>query len=149
MSETFLEGGAQLKLYYFRAGFYWGFVQTSNEKLRETGCQEKLISMLAQKELTLPMVKRVLTTVCHRLEVSRSTGYIGTEGLLQFLGGFMTLAKRNLLPQHFYVAKEFMISRLNNLKVLCMTPVPDGVRDGKSSCGLVQRCNRGFSSARK
>jgi len=49
----------------------------------------------------------------------------------------MALAKQKLPPQGFNAAKEFMISRLNHLKVLCMTPVPSGVRDGGSTCSCL------------
>jgi hypothetical protein len=39
-----------------------------------------------------------------------------------------------LPPKGFDAAKEFMILRLNHLKVLCTTLVPSGVRDGESVC---------------
>lgn len=91
--------------------------------------------MIGRSELTLAVVKRVLTLVCHRVEASRLAGYVGIQGLLQLLGGVMALAKQYLPPKGFDAAKEFMISRLSHLKVLCTTPVPAGVRNGKSACG--------------
>lgn len=121
---------------HFRASFYWAFVQTSNAKLAEAECREKLLGMLGRNELTLPAVKQVLTVVCHRVEASRPMGYVGIEGLLQLLGSVMTLAKKKLSPRCFESAKEFMISRLNHLRVLCMSSVPIGVRDGQLSVVL-------------
>ena len=106
-------------------------------KLEDAECREKLIDVLGRSELTLATMKRVLTLVCHRVEASRPTGYVGIEGLLRFLGGAMSLAKQFLPPQGFDAAIEFMISRLNHLKVLCMTPVPSGVRDGGSTCSCL------------
>jgi len=87
--------------------------------------------MLERSEITLGMVKRVMTLVCHRVGASRPSDYVGIEGLLQLLGGAMALAKQSLLPQCFNAAKEFMISRLNHLNALCTTPVPGGFRDGE------------------
>lgn len=101
------------------------------------GTRENLIGILARSELTLSVVKRVLTVICHRVEASRPAGYVGIEGLLLFLGSFMTLAKQNLPLQCLDAPKEFMISRLNHLRVMCMTPVPSGVRDGKLACGCL------------
>ena len=126
---------SSVKLGYLRAGFYWAFVQTSNAKLGIAGSREKLIGILARNEFTLSVVKRVLTMICHRVEASRAAGYVGIEGLLQFLEGVMTLAKQNLSLQNLDVLKEFMISRLNHLRVMCMTPVPNGVHDGKLGRG--------------
>ena len=72
---------------------------------------------------------------------------MGIEGLLYLLEGAMALAKQNLPPQSFDAAKEFMVSRLNHLNVLCTTPVPSGVRDGRSACScLVQCCDQYFSA---
>lgn len=122
---------------HLRVTFDWALVQTSNAKLGEAECRNKLISMVQRSELTLATVKRVLTLVCHRVEASRQIGYVGIEGLLQFLGGVMTLAKQNLPSQGFDAAKEFMVSRLNHLKVLCMAPVPSGIRNGESTYGCV------------
>jgi hypothetical protein len=86
--------------------------------------------------------------VNHRVEASRPTGYVGIEGLLQLLGGAMTLAKRDLPPQCFEAAKEFMVLRLKHLRVLCMTSVPSGVRDGEFSHGhFAQHCNQKYSSS--
>jgi len=116
---------------HLRAAFDWAFVQTSNAKLGETECREKLIGILKRSELTLGTVKRVLTLACHRVGASRSTGYVGIEGLLQLLGGAMTLAKQSLSPQCFDAAKEFMVPRLNHLNALCTTPAPSGVCDGE------------------
>ena len=116
---------------YLRAVFYWAFIQTSNARLRITGSREKLVGVLTQGELTLPIVKRVLTMICHRVEASRPTGYLGIEGLLQFLGSVMTLAGQNLPSSCLDATKEFMISRLNPLRVMCMTSVTSDVRDGK------------------
>lgn len=99
------------------------------------GSREKLIAILARNELTLPVVKRVLITIFHRVEASRPAGYIRIEGLLEFLGSVMTLAKQNLPLQCLHPLKEFMVSRLNPLRALCVTSVPNGVRDGKFSCG--------------
>jgi len=132
-----------------RTAFDWAFIQTSNAKLEEAECREELIGVLGRGELTLAMTKRVLTLVSHRVEASRPAGYVGIEGLLQLLGGAMTLAKQNLLPQGFDAAKEFMISRLNHLKVLYTTPVSGSVRDSAStrSC-LVYRRNQHFSVLR-
>lgn len=98
--------------------------------------REKLIGMLSRREFTLLMVKRVLTMICHRLEASRPTGYVGIEGLLQFLGSAMDLAKQNLQPRHLDTAKEFMILRLNHLRTLCVTSVPRSIRDGELACSL-------------
>ena len=84
--------------------------------------------------LTLPMVKRVLTLVCHRVEAARRAGYVGIEGLLWFLGDVMILAKQGLAPKGLDTLKEFVISRLSYLRVLCTTPVPRSVRDGESAC---------------
>ena len=104
--------------------------------------------MVGRSELTLAAVKRVLTVVCHRIEASRPISYVGIEGLLQLLGGVMTLVKHNSPPQAFDTAKEFMVSRLNHLKALCMTPVPSPVHDGEPVCGYsVLQCYRySFSS---
>jgi hypothetical protein len=93
--------------------------------------------MIGRSEFTLAMVRRVLTLVCHRVEASRPTGYVGIEGLLQLLGSTMTLAKHKLPLKGFDAAKEFMILRLNHLKVLCTTLVPGGVRDGESVCDIL------------
>ena len=106
-------------------------------KFGEPECREKLIAIFGRSELTLAMVKRVLTLVCHRVGASRPTGYVGIEGLLQLLGNAMVLAKQKLPPQSFDSAKEFMILRLNHLKVLYTTPVPTGARDGKPACCIV------------
>ena len=114
-----------------RITFDWAFIQTSNVKLEDAECREKLIDVLGRTELSLAMMKRVLTIVCHRVEASRPTGYIGIEGLLQLLGGALALAKQSLPPHDFDNMKEFMILRLNHLKVLCMTPVASSVRDGR------------------
>lgn len=120
-----------IKLVYLRAGFYWAFVQTSNAKFGMAGSRQRLIRVLARNELTLPVMKRVLTMICHRVGASRPAGYVGIEGLLQFLEGVMTLAKQHISPQSLNALKEFMISRLNHLRAMCMTSVPSGVRDGK------------------
>jgi hypothetical protein len=82
-------------------------------------------------------MRQVLTMTCHRVEASRPTGYVGIEGLLELLGGIMALAKQNLRPPCLDAVKEFMILRLNNLRVLCMTSVPSGVRDGEFVCGFL------------
>lgn len=92
--------------------------------------------MLRRSDLTLAMTKRVLMLVCHRIEASRPTGYVGIEGVLQLFGDAMTLAKRTLPPQGFDAAKDFMILQLNHLTALCTTPVPSGVCDGESPCGF-------------
>ena len=84
--------------------------------------------------LTLPVVKRVLTLICHRVEAARKAGYVGIEGLLWLLGDVMTLAKQNFAPKGLDAVKEFVISRLNRLKVLCTTPVPRSIRDGEPAC---------------
>jgi hypothetical protein len=101
------------------------------------GSREKLIGILARSELTLLMVKRVLIMILHRVEASRPAGYVRIEGLLQFLGSVMILVKQNLPPQCLHALKEFMISRLNPLRVMCMTSVPNGVRDGMFTCGCL------------
>lgn len=119
---------------HLRAAFDWAFVQTSNAKLGEAECRGKLIGMIGRSEFMLGMVKRALTLVCHRVEASRPTGYAGIEGVLQLLGDAMTLAKQKLSPKGFDAAKEFMISRLNNLKALCTSSVSGRVRDGESAC---------------
>ena len=124
-----------MKDIHLRATFDWAFAQTSNAKLGEAECREKLVGMIGRNEFTLAMARRVLVLVSHRVEASRRTGYVGIEGLLQLLGSAMTLAKQNLPPKGFDAAKEFMISRLGHLKVLCTTPIPSGVRDGESACG--------------
>ena len=98
--------------------------------------REKLIGILTQRELTLSMMKRVLTVIYHRAEASKLAGYVGIEGLLQFLGIVMTLAKQNLPPRCLDTLKEFMVSRLNHLRVLCTTSVSSGVRDGELTCGF-------------
>jgi hypothetical protein len=124
-----------LNCVYPRASFYWAFIQTSNASLEKVECREKLISMLTRSELTLPVVKRILVALCHRVGASRPAKYAGIEGLLQLLGSAMALANQDLQPQCFYAVKEFMILRLNHMKVFCETPLPSGVRDGKSLCG--------------
>lgn len=93
--------------------------------------------MIGRNEFTPSMVRRVLTLVCHRVEASRPTSYVGIEGALQLLGGVMVLAKQKLPPTGFDAAKEFMVSRLNHLKTLFTTPVSSGVRDGESACGCL------------
>ena len=93
------------------------------------------MGMIGRSEFTLATVRRILVLVSHRVEASRPTGYIGIEGLLQLLGSAMTLARQKLPPKSFDAAKEFMISRLNHLKVLCTTPVHSCVLDGESACG--------------
>jgi hypothetical protein len=98
--------------------------------------REKLIGMLPRCEFNPLMVKRVLTMICHRVEASRPTGYVDIEGLLQFLGSAMDLAKQNLQPRHLDTVKEFMVLRLNHLRTLCMTSVPRSVRDGELACNL-------------
>ena len=77
------------------------------------------------------MLKRILITIFHRIEASRPAGYVRIEGLLQFFGSVITLIKQNLPPQYLHTLKEFMVSRLNPLKALCMTSVPNGVRGGE------------------
>ena len=134
--KTYPKDGPRLNCIYLRTTFDWAFIQTSNAKLEEVGCREKLVGALGRKELTIAMVKRVLILVCHRIEASRPTGYVGIEGPLQLLGGAMNLTKQTLPPQCFEAAKEFMISRLNHLKPLCTTSVPSRVRDGESACRL-------------
>lgn len=149
--ETRLKGCTSIDYIRPRTTFDWAFIQTSNVKLEEADCREKLIGILGRSELTLAMVKRVLTLVCHRVEASRPTSYVGIEGLLLLLGDSMTLAKQNLLPQDFDAAKEFMISRLNHFKVLCTTPVPSGTHDGESLvfawCNIVTNDFFQFSEA--
>lgn len=128
-----------------RVTFDWAFVQTSNAKLEEAECREKLVGMIGRSEFTLAMARRVLVLVSHRVEASRPAGYIGIEGLLQLLGSAMTLAKQNLPAKGFDAVKEFMISRLSHLKVLCTTPIPSGVLDCESACGrLVRHCQYFF-----
>lgn len=135
--ETSLGGRPRLKDIYRRVTFDWAFIQTSNAKLGEAECREKLFDIIGRSEFTLAMARRVLTLVCHRVEASRPTGYVGIEGLLQLLGGVMSLAKKTLPLKGFDAAKEFMISRLDSLKVLCTTPVPNGIRDGESACSCL------------
>lgn len=121
-----------MKCVHLRAAFDWAFVQTSNAKFGEAECREKLISMIG--DLTLPVVKRVLTLVCHRVEAVRRAGYVGIEGLLWLLGDVMILAKQNSTPKGLDTLKEFIISRLSHLRALCTTPVPRSVRDGEFAC---------------